>query len=63
MSTPDEHPTTPASEPETDQEAAFLAAYRNMDEADRVQLWSEVLTLLDQQASRSAPAWDAQEPG
>ena len=36
----------PAREPETAQEAALFEAYRNLDEAGRVLLWSEMLTEL-----------------
>ena len=58
-------PNDQPPEPETDQERAFLAAYRALDEAERVRLWSDVLTLLDQQAARSAsvPPRAPQESG
>ncbi len=39
---------SPIPLPLTDQERAFLEAYRELDEADRVLLWCAMLTLLDQ---------------
>ena len=40
-------PNDQGPEPQIDQERAFLAAYRERDEADRVLLWSELLAELD----------------
>ncbi len=48
--------------PQTAEEAEFLAAYRDLDEADRVLLCSALLTLLDQQGVRlpdeKSATWD-----
>ena len=46
MTRPDGHDTAGLIEPETVQERAFLAAYRELDEAGRVLLWSKVLAEL-----------------
>ncbi len=45
MSTPTGQPI----EPETDQERELLKAYRALADADRVLVWSALLTLLDEQ--------------
>ncbi len=46
----------------TDNAAELLAIYRDLDEADRVLLWSALLTLLDQQGVRipdeESATWD-----
>ena len=44
-------PNDQGAEPETDQERAFLEAYRATDEAGRVLLWSEVLAELGRRSS------------
>ncbi len=48
--------------PLTDEGAELLAIYRELDEADRVLLWSALLTLLDQQGGRirdeESATWD-----
>ena len=46
MSLSDDHPTTPEREPETDQERAFLEAYRATDDAGRLIVWAALLTEL-----------------
>ncbi len=41
-------PTDQGTGPQTDQERELLAAYRELDEADRVLLWNAMLTELGQ---------------
>ncbi len=45
----DQHPLL---KPETAEERDFLEAYLDLDDADRVLLWSALLTLLEQQGVR-----------
>ncbi|MDP9357797.1 MAG: hypothetical protein M3R02_21415 [Chloroflexota bacterium] len=46
MRTPDDQPPTPPIEPETNLERELLEGYRDLDEADRVMVWSALLRLL-----------------
>ncbi len=43
MRLPDAHDSHPTA-PQTAEEAEFVPAYRDLDEADRVLLWSALLT-------------------
>ncbi len=46
MSSPDDHDDERTG-PQTPEEAEFLAAYRDLGDADRVLLWSALLTEWD----------------
>ncbi len=60
MTRPHDHNDQPF--PLTDEGAELLAIYRELDEVDRVLLWSALLTLLDQQGGRipdeESATWD-----
>jgi len=47
--------------PLTDQERELLAAYRDLDEADRVLLWSALLTEVDRRPTPDEAPPDAKE--
>ncbi len=47
-------PTEPPIEPATDQEWELLEAYRDLDEADRVLVWSTMLRELGRRADPEA---------
>ncbi len=48
MSIPNDDDSPPG--PQTPEEAEFLEAYRELDEADRVLVWSAILTELGRHA-------------
>ncbi len=52
MSTPSDRSSLPPVEPETDQERELSEAHRELDEADRVLVWSFILTELGRRPSR-----------
>ncbi len=52
MSTPSDQPTPSPIGPQTLEEAEFLAAYRALDEADRVLVWC---ALLEREGRRPEP--------